>query len=151
MRFWGIGFGLPHPYARPDERTIIRIALGFGSGDLNPHFFNYDTLFMYILICLYILYYLFGLISGRYAGTADFIQEYVIDASNFHLIARCLSAFLGVLTVYVLYQIVKRLFGKKEAIVSSFFLSLTYLHVRDSHFGTTDIAATLFIEVSETN
>ena len=53
-RCWGIGFGLPHTECRPDETTILRIALKFGTGDLNPHFFRYPTLYMYVLSCLYI-------------------------------------------------------------------------------------------------
>src|SRR3954471_9464133 len=48
-RLWGIGFGLPHPNARPDEGAIAAISGGLFYGDLNPHSFNYPALFPLII------------------------------------------------------------------------------------------------------
>jgi len=59
-RFWGINFGLPHTECRPDESIITGIAFGFFSGDFNPHFFSYPTLYIYVLHGLYFLYYSIG-------------------------------------------------------------------------------------------
>lgn len=53
MRIWGIGFGLPHVGARPDEPQIAGPAVGFLSGDLRPPYLEWPTLFAtspYVLI-----------------------------------------------------------------------------------------------------
>ena len=65
VRFYGIDFGLPHTECRPDESTLVFEALSFFSGDLNPHFFNYPTLYMYVLFGLYILYFAMPNINKR--------------------------------------------------------------------------------------
>src|SRR5712691_4171727 len=38
--------------------------------------------------------------------------------------------------------------GHDTGLVAAFFLSLTYLHARDSHFGTTDVPLTFFLTVA---
>lgn len=143
VRFYGINFGLPHTHCRPDEETIIMVALKFFSGDLNPHFFNYPTLYMYILFGLYCCYLLLRIVLG---GTVpEFLTEIAIQPGMFYLISRSLSALLGAFTTIIVFFIAKRVFDKKTAFVSSFFMSIAYLHVRNSHFGTTDVAMTFFI------
>ena len=147
-RYWGINFGLPHTECRPDETIIVSHALGFFSGDFNPHYFNYPTFYMYIIFCSYVFYFLLGKISGRYSSTSDILEEYVKDPTNFYLIDRFISAFLGTLTIIIVYKITQKLFDRKTAIISSLFLSLAYLHVRDSHFGVTDVPMTFMIMLS---
>ncbi len=46
-RFWGLGWGLPHTLAHPDETKFVSIALGMGYGDLDPHWFGYPTVFAF--------------------------------------------------------------------------------------------------------
>jgi len=145
LRLWGIGFGLPHVDCRPDETPILKIALGFGSGDLNPHFFRYPTLHMYLLFGLFVCYFLIKLVIGDYASASDLIAEFGVNPTNFYLLARFLSAVLGIATVLVVYEIAKRLFGKLTALTASLLLSVAYLHVRDSHFGVTDVPLTFLI------
>jgi len=149
VRFWGIDFGLPHPDCRPDELPIINIALKFGTGDLNPHFFRYPSFYMYLLSSIFLLYFLFGRITNKYAAVQDFITEAIVNRSNFYLIDRCLSVFAGVATIFITYRICKYLFDDDDtALTSSFFVSLVYLHVRDSHFGVTDVFMTFLVVCS---
>src|SRR6187397_3705279 len=66
-RFWGLGFGLPHPNCRPDEGAIASIAGGLFHGDLNPHSFNYPALFPLVVAgVLRILHEASGIL--QYAG-----------------------------------------------------------------------------------
>lgn len=148
VRVWGIGFGLPHLEARPEESLIINVAVKFGTGDLNPHFFLYPTFYMYTLFFLYVCYFLFGIITGKYESVSDFQVEFIRDPTYFYLIDRFFSAFLGIATVFITYKVAKYLFNKKIAIISTLFLSLAYLHVRDSHFGVTDVPVTFLIMCS---
>jgi hypothetical protein len=147
-RFWGIDFGLPHTMCRPDEEILVKKAYGFWSGDLNPHYFIYPTLYMYLASGLYTIYYIFGLVSGHFTSLSDMKSLYWLDPSILFIINRCLSAFTGTMTVFIVYRIAKSWFKEKTALVAAFFLSLAFLHVRDSHFGKTDIAMTLFIMCS---
>jgi Dolichyl-phosphate-mannose-protein mannosyltransferase len=145
VRVWGINFGLPHTECRPDETAIISRSLGFFSGDFNPHFFIYPTLYMYALFGVYGMYYFMGKMFGIYSSTDDLIQEFIYNPSQLYLINRYVSASFGVLTIVVVYLIVQKLFNRQAAAIASLFLSLAYLHVRNSHFGVTDIAQTFLI------
>lgn len=51
VRLWGIWHGLPYEYDL-DEHKFISTSLRFGTGDLNPHYFVYPTLFFYALFAL---------------------------------------------------------------------------------------------------
>ena len=63
----------------------------------------------------------------------------------FFLISRALSATAGVATVFVVYRLARKLWDEATALVAALFLALAFIHARDSHFGTTDIAMTLLI------
>ena len=59
LRLWGIGFDLPNLYHR-DEAKYVTIPLKIlKTGDYNPHFFNYPSLFFYVLSAVYVVYFLF--------------------------------------------------------------------------------------------
>lgn len=149
VRYWGIHFCLPHDIGCAfDEKIATNIAIQFGSGDLNPHFFSWPTLYMYALFFLYAAYFLFGMITGKYTSITGFITEFSVNPTNFYLINRGFTALLGTATVFVVYKITTHLTDKKTAIISSLFLSLAYLHVRNSHFGITDIPSVFLIYVS---
>jgi Dolichyl-phosphate-mannose-protein mannosyltransferase len=148
LRVWGIDFGLPQTESRPDETIIVTHALGFFSGDFNPHFFAYPTFYQYLLFTLYIFYFIVGKMFGKYSSISNLLEEFAIDSTNFYLIDRCASLLLGTATCFVVYKIAEKLFDRKTALISSLFLSLAYLHVRDSHFGTVDVAVAFFVMLS---
>jgi 4-amino-4-deoxy-L-arabinose transferase-like glycosyltransferase len=139
LRFWGIRFGLPHPYARPDEEVLVEAALGV-LRDPNPHFFDWPTLFIYLTAGAYQLLFAIERATGgviRNAAVAKASFEPVL-----HLIPRLISATAGVLTIAVLYGAARELFSRRVALLAAALLAVTYLHVRDSHFGVTDVPMT---------
>ena len=148
LRIWGLSFGLPNIYCRPDESTLVHRALAIGAGDFNPHFFNYPSLHFYLLTALFGAYYTAGLVSGVYADVAGFELQFIKDPSVFYALGRGLGGLLGVASVWVLYCIGCRLGGRRVGLVSALFLSLSFLHVRDSHFLTVDVPATFHLLVS---
>jgi len=136
-RFWGISFGLPHTQCRPDEMATTGMAMRFFGGDFNPYFFRYPTFYMYALHGFYR-----GLFIGGYLlGSVDSKSQF-LSVPHLLLASRALSAVLGVATVVITYRVAQILFDRLTALVSSFFLSLAFLHVRDSHFGVTDVPLT---------
>jgi 4-amino-4-deoxy-L-arabinose transferase-like glycosyltransferase len=147
LRLWGITWGLPHAY-HPDEGSILAHALGFGTGDLNPHWFRWPSLFMYVVSGMYGVYFAAGAVLGIFSSTADIVRQYVADPTPFWLIGRLASVVLGVATVWVTHRFTRRSFGEPAALAAAAFMAVMFLHVRDSHYATPDVAATFLAAVS---
>jgi hypothetical protein len=142
LRLWGVRFALPNPLARPDEEVIVDVALGFFS-DLNPHFFDWPSLFMYATAASYAVLFAFERAIGgtiTSAAVAKSALEPVL-----YLIPRLLSVTAGVLTIPVLNGAARELFSRRVALVAASFLTVAFLHVRDSHFGVTDVSMTFLL------
>jgi len=107
---WGINFGLPGLF-HSDEQALVKRALRFGSGDLNPHFFYYPTLHMYFLFIAYGIFFVAGRIFGIFASVQEFAFSYIRDPSYIYLIGRSLSALPSVASVYLTYRIARRMFA----------------------------------------
>ncbi len=148
VRCWGIGFGLPNTMARPDESLVVSTSLQFLKGDFNPHFFHWPSLYFYIISGLYYFYYILCIILAKFTTIPNLLADFGKNLSTFFLISRYCSASFGIATVFIVYKIAYRLFEKRIALISALYLSLAYLHVRDSHFGVTDITMTFFIMCS---
>jgi len=58
------------------------------------------------------------------------------------------SAVAGTATVAAVHATGARLFGRLTAGLAAFFLALAFLHVRDSHFGVTDVSMTFCVMLS---
>jgi hypothetical protein len=143
LRIWGIRFGFPHDFTRPDEEVIVGPALKILQGDPNPHFFIYPTLFIYANAVA--LAALFGL--ERLAGETQTLAAFTgrADLSTFHLVGRTLAAAAGITTIAALYAVGRELFSRRVGATSAALLSVAYLHVRDSHFAVTDVPLTLLV------
>jgi hypothetical protein len=147
LRFWNIDWGLPHPY-HPDEGSVLVHALGFGTGDLNPHWFRWPSLLMYVVFGLYGLYFLIGKAVGLLGAPIDLVRQFTTDVSPFWLIGRAVSALAGVVTVGLTWRFGRKAFGSFAGISAALLLAVMYLHVRDSHYATPDVTMTLFVTAS---
>ena len=145
LRLWGIGFGLPHDFARPDEERIAAAALRVFQGDLNPHFFLYPTLFIYLTAAAYVVQFAVERVVGTTATADGFVAHAVADPARLFLVARELSAVTGILSVAALYGAAREILSRRAALVAAAFLAVAFLHVRDSHFGVTDVPVTLLV------
>ncbi|HEX7140352.1 MAG TPA: phospholipid carrier-dependent glycosyltransferase, partial [Vicinamibacterales bacterium] len=133
LRVWGLRFGLPDVMARPDEEAITTIAARFVLIGPNPNFFDYPTLFMHVVAS----------IERFWPG-----GQAVFDDTLPRLISRSLSAGLGTATIPLLYVIGRRLFSTRAGLMASAFLAIAFLHVRDSHFGVTDVPMTFMVTLA---
>lgn len=147
LRIWGITFGLPGT-DHGDESEVVNHAVRFGSGDLNPHRFQYGSLFQYILFVFYGIYFLLGYLLGQYSSLHHFALSFIQDPTVFYLIARVLSAVFGTATLLVIYLMGKRVKDKNVGIVASLFLAFNYQHVIHSHYCTVDITMTFFFTLA---
>jgi hypothetical protein len=129
LRLFPIWFGLPYPRARPDEGAALGIAAGIVAGDPNPHFFNWPSLTFYVF-------------AGLFAA-AGMVKPALAHA-DYVLIGRAASALAGTATILVLARLARRMADGTTALLAALFLAVAVLHVRDSHFATTDVLMTLF-------
>ena len=89
VRFWGLKFGLPVVYARPDELLLIGVVIGFFRGDPNPHFFEYPTLYLYVLAGVYCLFYARSMLAGWVSGAGVVLVAVVIGVQRFAIAPLC--------------------------------------------------------------
>jgi 4-amino-4-deoxy-L-arabinose transferase-like glycosyltransferase len=144
VRVWGIGFGLPHTQARPDETHIIEAARTMLSGRL-PRFYDYPWLYIDLLSLLYLGYYVWGAAAGTFDSIAAMVASWPNHWAPFFVLSRLMAAAFGIATVVVVFRIGRRLWGDLAGLLAALFLSLAFIHARDSHFGTTDTALAFFI------
>src|SRR5438132_14043049 len=79
LRFWSIGFGLPHTYARPDEDAVVALATGIYGHGPNPHNFTYPTLYVYAVAFVYEVYYVWLTLAGQSLSAAEYIARFRND------------------------------------------------------------------------
>jgi hypothetical protein len=148
VRVWGLGFGLPFANSRVDETAIAGPAVQFLSGALRPPDFMYPTGFRYAVALVYVGWYAVTSPFGTYASLAAFADSRHQSVAPFFYLSRALSAVMGTLTVWWVFAIGRRVFDDTVAVVAALFMTLTFLHVRDSHFGTLDVSMTALIVLS---
>jgi 4-amino-4-deoxy-L-arabinose transferase-like glycosyltransferase len=141
VRFYGLGWGLPYHF-HSDEfllaanaeklRTAPSVA---GLIRSESKFLLYPPVLMFLNI---------GLVS---ASTLfhPFSHSDPASLKLFYLLARGIAAAFGLATVLMLYLLGARLYSRAVGLMAAFFLTFTVLHVRDSHFFTTDVPMTFFL------
>ena len=128
-----------------DEAAFVVLPLGFWSGDLNPHYFNYPTLQFYLCSSLYYLYFLARSL-GSAEPVADFIAwRYFVADSDLLAIARNLNTLMSVAAVAATAALGRLLYGPVAAGLAALFLTVLPLSVRFGHLATTDAPAVLWI------
>ena len=133
LRFVPIWFGLPFAQARPDETAALGLAVSVRTRDLNPHFFHWPSLTLYIFAAVHTL-----LSWARAAAGGASALSFV----DLMISARAVVATAGTLTVVVVFVMARRMGGPVFGLLSAFFLAVSILHVRDSHFAMTDVLMT---------
>lgn len=148
-RVWALTFGLPHPHSRPDEDAISAIAGAFRTGHFEPEAFNYPALFMLAVAGLlrlapHIERLLHKLLPFHFDAQLDGLSSTVKN----YMAARILSAAAGIASVWVVFRIALRLFDRTAAVAAASLLALAFLHVRDSHYGVTDVPMAFMVLVA---
>ena len=108
LRLYKLDFGLELPYvAHTDEPTQYNPAIRIlTTGDLNPHFFNYPSLPIYLYSAVMRAGYLVGRLLGVYQSLADLQPVRTLQMSvgvygtpQLLLLGRAASALFGTLTI----------------------------------------------------
>jgi hypothetical protein len=146
VRLIGIRYGLPYVYF-PDEAVLVNHAVGFGTGDLNPRYFIYPSLYMYVLFVIYGIGYVGGWLTGMFTSTNDLVRLFFKDPAFFYLPGRLIAAFSGALSVGVVYALARRAYNRSVGLIAAAFLAFSVLHVSYSHYVKTHVPAGLLVIV----
>jgi hypothetical protein len=141
VRLYGLGFSLPFTI-HPDEPNVVDHAVAtLKTGDWNPHWFVYPSGYHYLQTGVMAAHLLWGIASGWYASPADLpdSSHVITSAPEAYLWARGTTALFGVLAVFLVYLLGRRLSGPAAGLAGALFLAFSPLHVENSHYVTTDV------------
>jgi 4-amino-4-deoxy-L-arabinose transferase-like glycosyltransferase len=138
LRFWGLGQGVPFSVQVDEPEVLVRAVHMMKTGNLNPHFFDYPSLYMYLQGLVAVARFLVGAMRGEWASLAQAPPE------AFYLWGRAVTAVLGTATVWVVYRAGTR-WGRRTALLAAVMFAAMPLHVRESHYVLTDVPSTFFV------
>jgi YYY domain-containing protein len=147
LRLYGLDWDRGYDWTpHPDERAILSKVEQLSPpslGDLgslldadespwNPRWFPYGSLPLYLLKSVDLVY---GLFPG------DGLQDLRVTG-------RAVSALADVATVFMVFVLGSRLYGRREALLASALAALAVVHIQLSHFFAVDTFLALFTVVS---
>jgi YYY domain-containing protein len=128
----------------PDERMILMTIGGLKlpwppdlavllspESPLNPHFFAYGSLPLYLLKAV--------------AHVLAFFQANLSDFEHIRLIGRGISGIFDTGLILLVFLLGKTLFDRRVGLLAAVFVAFTVLHIQLSHFYTVDTLLTFFI------
>ena len=148
MRLYGIDWGLPQVYEEAYPFKKAWPMWGWGPDarlDLNPHFFNYPSLFFYVQWLGQGLLYLLLRIGGVVHSVLDYRALYVLDKTPFYIMGRTLTVLFACGTVWVTWHMTRRLHGGFVAALAGFLVAVNAFHVAKSQVIEVDVPLTFFV------
>jgi 4-amino-4-deoxy-L-arabinose transferase-like glycosyltransferase len=162
LRLTGVNWDDGH-YLHPDERQIAfvvshiawppslepRVALNPATSTLNPRFFAYGSLPLYLLAVTSNVAARLGEVGLSHGGPGPFgVFAQLSEASSFwslNLVGRVLSSLFDTGTVVLLYVLGRRIVDAFGALVASGGYAVAALAVQQSHFYVVDPILTFFV------
>lgn len=145
LRAWGAAWSLPY-VDHPDEPAVMNVILRIVQGRLDPDFFFYPTLMLYLQALVVKSQLWWGLSSGLYTAplalpqTTDFYTSY----PGIFVWARLFTAVCGTATVAVVATWGRRIFGTRAALLAAALLAISPWALQHAHYVTVDVPTTLF-------
>ena len=146
LRFWGISWGLPdttHYYSyHPDENIVMGVARQVNplNGQFDTKFYNYGSLYIYMVNL--------GIVFSDINFDAKDIAGVVSALAKTFLIGRYIAMILGILTVYLVFLLGRRAYGRGVGILAALFMAIMPIHVMHSKFLAVDVPATFFVTMA---
>jgi hypothetical protein len=143
VRTWTLNWGLPY-VEHPDEPFYVEIIVRMvRDGNPNPFSFWHPPLLFYILT----------LVTRSYVTWADIAELpvetyfYTTDV-GLYVWNRAAVGVLGVITVLLLFQLGRRMFDVRTAMLAALFLAVARFHVEHSYYIATSAPAGLFVTLA---
>ncbi len=145
IRLVGLGWGLPDVY---EEATPLKVAWGMWNWDrpagvdLNPHFFNYPGLMIYVHFALQGVEYVAMKVSGGIESSLDYQVRFLLDPTTWYLAGRFVSTLFAIGTLLFTFLIGRRLAGSLAGILAALFLAVNAYHIERSQMIEVDLPLT---------
>ena len=68
LRFWTLGHGVPYMLGVDEPDVMDRAVRMVQTGDFNPHFFDYPSLYMYVQAVVVVARFLLGAVRGEWSS-----------------------------------------------------------------------------------
>lgn len=128
LRAIGSGYGLPYPLLNPDEESIVPRAWRMvHGGGLDPDWFDYPTLWLYLLAPL----------------------QALVDQPSYGL-ARLVAVLVGVGGVAAAWWLGRRAYGTLAGLVGAAGVAVATTHVAYSQMAVTDVVLTALVTLAVT-
>lgn len=141
LRFWNLSHGVPYAVAVDEPDIMDRVLRMMRTGDFNPHFFDYPSLYFYVQLVVACVRYLSGATGGRWYALDQ------VSVGDFFVWARGVTAILGAATVLIVYFVGMR-WGARHALLGAGLMAVIPMHVRESHYVLTDVPMTFFVALT---
>ncbi len=153
LRLWGLAYDLPYIY-HPDEAVPLSISQRmFKTGDLNPHFFHWPSLSIYLNLLVYVPYFLLGKVLGVFQTPRDIPDLVQVTMGVAYapmpstvVLGRLLTVGFGVGAVVLLCLIGWKLTDNYwVGLLAASFAAISPPTVEHSRWITPDMMATFFV------
>jgi hypothetical protein len=146
VRVTGLYWGLPdatHVFSyHPDEYHSLRGAFSLAlGGDPNPHFFNYGSLYLYLVAAAVMLADSPVPQVLTHEAMGQMLHDWTVAARHVNLL-------LAALTVLVIYLAGRELLSQRFGLLAALVGALCPLHVLHSHYATVDVPQAFFIALT---
>src|SRR5262249_39985687 len=132
-----LGAHLPFSPGVDEPEVMERAVRMMKTGDLNPHFFDYPSLYLYVEAAISTVRFLVGAMQGLWSRLAQAPPE------GFYLWGRAATAGFGTATGWLICR-AGLYWDRRTALVAAVMLAVMPLHVRESRYTLTDVPATFF-------
>ena len=112
LRFWALPQGVPCCIGVDEPEVMHRAVRMMKTGDFNPQFFDYPSLYMYVQAAVATLRFMAGAMGGMWHGLAQ------APTDDFYVWGRAVTAILGTATVWVVYRAGMR-WGARTALLAA--------------------------------
>ncbi len=154
FRLYGMNWGMPH-YFHPDERQVMYKTGDISLSDMNPHFFAYGSLPIYLLRGTTEAVGWMNRNVVNLASAMKLSPDMMSDVRNYFpnmndlkqrtLTGRFLSAIFSTLTIIVIFHLTQLLYNRKTALLAALLFALTVLSIQQAHFYIVDGIQTFFV------
>jgi 4-amino-4-deoxy-L-arabinose transferase-like glycosyltransferase len=139
LRLWGIKSGLPYVYDTDEDQHFVPHAISLLAHSGNPNYFDNPPAYTYLLAIAFEIWF-----GGRGAVS----HALAVNPTEVWLLARVVTALLGVLAVWLLYVFAARLFDRRVALLAAALMAVAFLPVFYSKLALNDVPTLVGIEVA---
>ncbi|MHB1455711.1 MAG: ArnT family glycosyltransferase [Armatimonadota bacterium] len=150
LRICGIRWGLPnelHFYSyHPDENMVLAAATKVNvlDGQFDPGFYNYGSLYIFIVSISIVIATMTGWVNLNW----DDLGANISQVSNLYLTGRITAVLMGIATVYFVYLLGRKAYGRRVGMLATLLMAILPIHVMHSKFMAVDVPSTMLATVA---